>query len=236
MKAITAATLTAVFGFAAAANADFVDMRYLGTAKGTSVKATFFGDSRNIFAGQLNHRITNGTGLAAALNGDHLTFCSDFYQTVTSTNKQYEVVSIDVLPSSAPMGAVKAQALRNIYTASGVDASDSAASNDLAAAFQIAVWEIVTDFDGTAASLSVTAGDFKAKKTNGNALSGALASALSGLFSAALQTGPNQANMIGLRSSNAQDQLLAGFVIPTPGTATLALTGTLLAIGRRRRA
>lgn len=236
MKAITAIALTASFGFAAAANAEFVDVRFLGTAKGTSVKTTFFGNTRDLFAGQLNHRISNGTGLAAALNGDHVTFCSDFYQSVTSSNKQYEVVSVDLIPSSAPMGAAKAQALRNIYTTAGVNASDSAASNELAAAFQIAIWEIVTDFDGTASSLDLTAGSFKAKKTNGNAFSGSLASALTTIFTAATQAQPNQPNMIGLRSSAAQDQLLAGFVIPTPGTATLALTGVAFAAGRRRRA
>lgn len=235
MKVITATALIAAFGFAAAANAEFVDMRYLGKAKGTNVKTTFFGNTRDIFAGQLNHRISNGTGLAAALNGDHVTFCSDFYQTVTNTNKQYEVVSIDLIPGSAPMGTVKAQALRNIYTTSGVAASDAAASNELAAAFQIAVWEIVTDFDGTAASLDLTAGSFTSKKTNGSAFSGSLATAITNLFSAAVQTQPNQPNMIGLRSSTAQDQLLAGFVIPTPGTATLALAGIALAAGRRRR-
>lgn len=234
MKTAAIATIAAL-GFAAAANADFVDMRFLGTAKGSSVKVTFNSNTNNLFAGQLNHRITNGTGAAAALNGDHVTFCTDLYQTVSSSYTAYEVVSVAAVPNSAPMGAAKAQALRNLYTYAGIAAADSSATNDMATAFQIAVWEIVTDFNGTAASLDVTAGNFKAKKTNGSNFTGTLATTLTSYLNAAMNTTSNQANMVGLKSACAQDQLIAGFVVPTPGTATLALAGVAFAAGRRRR-
>lgn len=226
--------LSIVATAAASANAGFVDMKYLGAGEGSNVRITLNGNSSNVFAGQLRHRITNGSGADAALNGDHRTFCADLYQTVSSSYTAYEIVEIDQVSNSHPMGNVKAGAIRAIYTASGSAALQNGAASSLATAFQLAIWEIVTDFDGTLASLSVTAGDFKAKKTDGSALSSTVQSYLGTFFAAAVSNNEGAPQLVGLRSDCAQDQLLMGYSIPTPGTAVLAGLGALC-VGRRRR-
>lgn len=233
MKTITLAVLAACSA-AAAANADFVDMKFLGVGRGQNVKATFFGDSQNVFAGQLNHRIANGAGAAAALNGDHLTFCSDFYQHTASSYTQYEVVGVDQVPSTLPMGVVKASALRDMYTAFGAGALAANASTTLASAFQVAVWEVVTDFNGSIASLDMTAGDFKAKKTDGHSFDSAMINQINAIFAAIGSSQEGGVALAGLKSGSNQDQLVMGFTIPAPGTAALAGLGVLVA-GRRRR-
>jgi hypothetical protein len=224
----------AVFAASTSAQAGFIDMKYLGTGRGENVRATHFGSSTNVFAGQLKHRIQNGSGYDAVFNGDHLTFCSDFFQSVTSSYKTYEVVELEEIPSTQPMGAAKAAALWAVYAASGSAALASDASTSLSAAFQLAVWEIVTDFDGTSASLSMTAGDFRATKTNGNALSSAVQNHLGSLFSAAFGSSEGGPALAGLRSGSNQDQIVMGFSVPAPATAGLALVG-LVGTGRRRR-
>jgi hypothetical protein len=233
MKTFAVVSVAAIAA-ATSAQAGFVDMKYLGTGRGENVRATHFGTSTNVFAGQLKHRIQNGSGYDAVFNGDHLTFCSDFFQTVTSSYKTYEVVEVDLIPSTMPMGASKASALEALYAASGSAALANNAAADLAAAFQLVVWEIVTDFDGTSGSLSMTAGDFRATKTNGNALSSAVQGHLTTLFAAAFGSSEGGPALAGLRSGSNQDQIVMGFSVPAPATAGLMVVG-LVAAGRRRR-
>ncbi len=220
----------------AAAHADFVDVRYTGTAKGINVRVQDPVGARNLFAGQLKHELSNGTGVAATLSGEHRTFCSDLYQTVTSTTKTYELVTIDYMPGAAPMGNVKAGALQALYNSFGVAATDVNADTKLAGAFQLAVWEIVTDFNGTLASLGMSSGGFKATKTDGSALDATVSSHLAAMFSAAANVATTGISLTGLSSGKAQDQILMGFAVPAPGTAVLATLGTLMIARRRRQA
>jgi hypothetical protein len=234
MKTITA--VVAAAAFSTVAHADFVDVQYKGTAKGISVRVQDPVGARNLFAGQLKHQLSNGTGVASTLSGVHRTFCSDLYQTVTSTTKTYSLVTIDQIPGAAPMGNVKAAAIQAIYNAFGVAASDVNADSKLAGAFQLAVWEIVTDFNGTLGSLSMTNGGFKATKTDGSALDATVSSHLNAMFSTAVNLATTGVSLTGLASGKAQDQILMGFAVPAPGTAALAALGTLMIARRRRQA
>ncbi len=234
-----AVALIAIAGLNAIASADTLDMKYTGKGKGTNVKITQDTNTFNTFAGQLKHTIQGASGIYAPLNGERITFCSDVYETVTSTFKAYDIVGLNLLPDTAPMGAAKADAIWNMYQAQGSSAFASGASNDLAAAFQIAVWEIVSDFDSNVglSSLNVNSGAFKAKKTDGGALSGGIATNLASLFAVAaggFQAEPSL-SLIGLRHATAQDQIVAySGVIPAPGAGALAGLG-LLCMGRRKR-
>lgn len=219
---------------AATANADFVNMKFLGTGEGMNVRTTYNGHTRDLFAGQLSHRISGATGAFASMNGNHLTFCSDFTQTVTSSYRQYEIVDVAELPGSSPMGDVKAAALRSLYASAGAHALQTTNNDTFAAAFQVAVWEIVTDFNGTAGSLNLNSGTFRARKTNGQAFSGSMASTVASLLQAALVPAEGNIAMIGLLSDCNQDQILTGFSVPAPGSLALLGLGGLAAVRRRR--
>lgn len=227
------ATTVAIAAFCGAAQADMIDVKFTGTGAGQNTRITINGNTNDFFVGQLKHTLSAGTGAAAAINGPVVTFCSDLFQSVTSSGKTYDVVGIDQLPGSNPMGAAKADAIRDIYTVAAGTQLAANASNTLACAFQIAIWEIVTDYNGTVASLDVTSGNFKAKKTNNNALDASVMTQLSTLFAGIGHQSSQYGTLTGLRSGTAQDQILAGSPVPAPGT--LAAAGLISLAGLRRR-
>ena len=104
-------SVAAVMGFTAFASADTVDMNFTGTAKGSNVKVTLTSNTFNVFAGQLKHTMQNGTGTGANLSGNYITFCSDLYETVTSSYKTYTLTDLNNLPDSSPMGHARAGAI-----------------------------------------------------------------------------------------------------------------------------
>ncbi|MCW5774999.1 MAG: hypothetical protein KIS87_00945 [Phycisphaeraceae bacterium] len=228
--------LIAVFaaaGFAGVAAADVVEMKYTGTGQGRNVKVTIGQTTMGVFAGQLKHTILSGTGEGATLVGDHVTFCTDLYQYVKSSPTTYTLVSVQEMPDSAPMGSGRAGGIHDLYAWAGAQAIDLGASKDFAAAFQIAVWEIVSDYDPSAgrSSLDVVTGNLKVKDSNGGSLSSGIMGHLSAMFDA-VGTGAARRDLIGLRSGTAQDQLV---MVPSPGPFALAGLGLLFAAPLRRR-
>lgn len=221
-------------GLGGVALADPVDVKFMGTAKGTTVKIIVNGNDTNVFAGQLTHHFTNGTGLGAMLSGDLVTYCADISQYVTSSYKTYDVTSLGVLPNVAPMGVDKANAIAGMYAWAAGTQLLNTTSNDFAAAFQIAIWEIVTDFSLAegAGSLSLTAGNFKAKKSNGDPLSGGILTQYNTLISHIYDPLPEGVTLLGLTHATAQDQIV---VVPAPGVASLAGLGLVAVCARRRR-
>lgn len=228
---VLAAVLLCSLG--SAAMADTVDAKFTGTAKGSNVTITVGASSKNVFAGQLKHTFANGTGLGAAISGDMVTYCADINQYVTSTFKTFNVTQIANLSDASPMGIAKANAIAGLYAFAGGGQVLSTASNDLATAFQLAVWEIITDYspeDG-GASLNITGGNFKATKTDGSALSAGIMTHLSALLANIGGPLPEGISLYGVSSSSAQDQIV---MVPSAGTASLAGLG-LLCVARRRR-
>lgn len=222
----------------ASAYADTVNVRFTGTGRGQSVRIDFPGGSMNVFAGQLNHELTNGVGpQGVALEGNWATFCTDITQHVTNSPLTYDIVDLSLVPNVSPMGNAKADALRDVYAyANGAQAAGNA-SNEYAAAFQLAVWEIVTDYDANAgnASLSIAGGGFRATQTNGSALSSNIQNYLASFFGSV--GSPGGATLLGLRSSTAQDQIIPTSYVPAPGSAVLGgLGGLCMGIRRRRTA
>jgi hypothetical protein len=230
------AAVVAVVAAAGLAHADTLSVKYLGTGKGSNVRITTPAGSSNVFAGQLRHELTGGTGLGSLFNGTYVTYCSDVDQFVTSTTRTYSVVPLPAVPGTSPMGADKANALTNLYSFAGGSQLLSTATNDFATAFQLAVWEIVHDFNpGTGlASLNITAGSFRAQKTNSTPLASGITTHLSSLFSAAVTTPEGPAvELAGITHATAQDQIV---LVPTPGALALAGVGGLLLAKRRRSA
>ncbi len=237
MKISRIAIATGMCGIAGAAFAGpNVSVKYLGTGAGQTVTMTLNGNSTNVFAGQLKHNLSNAQGGYGWINGDHLTYCTDLTQYVTSSTKTYTIENIENMPGNSPMGVTKADAIRGLFAAANGAQAAANASADYATAFQLAVWEIVTDGAGASITASsFTSGNFKAKKTNGNALSGNVVSIAANLYSSAVlfvQAHSSTDQIIGVASNSYQDQLIQ---VPTPGAAALAGIGGLLIAGRRRR-
>lgn len=237
VKSIAIAAGIASAAFAAASLANTVTVQYLGSQQGRSVRITTGSTTRDVFAGQLNHRFSNGTGEAAYLNGDRVTFCTDLLETVTSTPKTYTLVGLDDVPGPSGMGEEKAQAISDLYRYAAGTQSRSDTNNDFAAAFQLAVWEIVFDYTelGGRSSLNITTGGFKAKNTNNSALSSSITNHLNSLFNAIGSFGRTGAGALrGVTRSGSQDQIVE---VPMPAPGLLAGAGILgVAAIRRRKA
>lgn len=221
---------------AGAASADTVDLKFVGTGQGKNVSVNGGSGWFHVFAGQLMHSFKNGTGAGAEFNGQtHVTYCNDLHQYVTSNTKTYTLVDIKDMPAGAPMGLAKAQAIKDIYAyADGAQVSAGADAN-FAAAFQIAVWEIVKDYDAGVgnASLNVNAGQFRARSTGGGSLASGITMALNNLF-AAVGSNANFSAIVGLASNKYQDQMVLR-QIPLPSAGAMGLAGLALIAARRRR-
>ncbi len=214
-------------------------MAFTGTGKGSNVKIIFNGNSFNAFSGQLQHTISGAAGLNSVINGDRRTFCIDLSQHVSRNTNTYEIVDIvaEVGGISPAFAGVRGAAISGIYNTYGTTAigGTRSTSNDFAAAFQMAVWELAYDFTGVASSISLTGGVARFKKTDGTALSSGILTQFNTIISA-IGNGPIAAGLVALRSGNYQDQLVyvPGTLIPSAGSAAMAALGGLM-IARRRR-
>lgn len=236
MKACIAA-VTLIAG-TSAAFADTVDVSFQGVGQGRVVHYSLNGSGRNVFAGQLLHNFSNGTGIGAELSGDILTYCTDLLEHVSRSTNQFDVVAPEDAPA-VPMGIVKANALRDLYTFAGGAQNSIGADRDFAAAFQIAIWEVVADYDGNVgrSSLAVDNGSFEARRTNGASLSGAIMGHLNSLFDAIGMVGARSdgRRLFAVKNDGKQDQLVELAVVPLPSAAGLGFAGLCGMAGIRRR-
>ena len=196
----------------------------------------FFGDSRDTFVGQLVHEVDGFTGGLSGLNGQQVSFCPDLPEEVATDPTHYDIVDLTDVPVTADMSsdqltAAQADAVLRLVSAAPEVFGLGFGNNGRAGAFQLVLWEIIYDFDGTAASLDLEAGNVSFTRTNGDSVfSGQLGSSASEFLDAAVNGDITQ-GVVALANAGRQDQIF----IPAPGgVAVLAATG--LAIARRRRA
>ncbi|MCA9290091.1 MAG: hypothetical protein KDA25_03120 [Phycisphaerales bacterium] len=230
---IVAAALSSL-AVGSATLADTVDVNFVGVGLGRNVRIDLNSSAKNVFAGQLVHNFANGTGDCASLAGNVTTFCTELTQYVNGGVNEFDCVQVEDAPNTNPMGTIRANAIGDLYAyAAGAQFASAStnANKDLAAAFQIAVWEIANDYDGTSGSLDLSSGTLKVTNTSGGALSAGISTQLSNLFSA---VGLN-AGFAGLRAvsnSSYQDQLV---LIPLPAPVLIGLAGLGAVVIRRRR-
>lgn len=238
---LATASLATLALASAALAAPTAQMAFTGTAKGSNVKILFGSQSFNAFSGQLQHTISNATGLYSSINGARRTFCIDLSQHVSSNTNTYDIVDIttETAGLSSTYASVRGSALSSIYNTYGAQAigTTSSTTNDFAAAFQLAVWELAYDYTGVGSSINLAAGTARFQTTGGAALSGGILSAFNTIMGSvgSAQVLPG---LVALRSGSYQDQLVyvPGTLIPSAGSATMAALGGLLIARRRRRA
>lgn len=225
---------------ASAASAGVVDVQYDSVGAGITIQFVETGEAaRDVYAGELNHTISNGMGADAILNGAHRTFCPDIGELVAFSQENYFTTDIENIPTTdggaMPMGSMKADAIRSLYSFSSGTLLAGGLTDAYAAAYAIVIWEVVADFDGTAASINVAAGDAMFNKTDGSALNSdvlMLVDSLAADMVTAIGAGGGSfGGVVGLANIGRQDQLV---VIPTPGALALMSVGGLM-VSRRRR-
>lgn len=225
-------TLTAVLALAGVATADSVDLTFTGNGQGRSYNIVANGTGAQVFAGQLNFTVANGSGfIGDQLNGDLLTYCIDVLEPVGAGLNTYQIDDLADAPVTAggvmpAMGQDKADAIGRMYTFAAGQQFGS--SNDFAAAFQLAIWEVIADFGDT---LDITDGDFKVTSN----ITPGVQSILNDLFNAANDLSIQSFRGLGaLTNEGLQDQLYV-VVIPLPGAAGLAAVGLAGLVATRRR-
>lgn len=228
--------LAALVAAAGGAAADSVDLAYTGPGNGRSVSIVANGTSTNVFAGQLNFNVVNGTGSTGVLlNGSLMTYCIDVLERIGSGSRTYDLAELEDAPVTSggivpAMGADKAAAIGRLYTAAAGD--QFTANDDFAAAFQLAVWEVIADFGTTGATLDIDDGNFQVSSS----INAGTQSVLNGLLAAAADDTVGVFQGLGaLTNAGFQDQLYS-VAIPLPGAAGLAAVGLAgVMVTRRRR-
>lgn len=219
---------------AATAQADIVNMHFTGLGSGQRVRITAGERAMSTFAGQLLHNVTSADESWRLGIGAQPFFCTDLYQSTSSSSKPFTISGLTDVPDGQPMSAQTALAVKSLFASAGQAQFDGNAPDDLAAAFQLALWEVVSDYDSQLgrSSLDIESGWFRARDAGGNSLSLAVQDRLNTLFDAVADGERFHGEIIALRSPSAQDQLAS---IPTSGSIASLCLGLALAYGRRRR-
>jgi hypothetical protein len=158
----------------------------------------------------------------------------DVSEWVNHSDAAFQVADLTdapVGPGDDGMAQHQADAIARLY--SYANGQQFGTSNNFAAAFQIAVWEIVEDLTTESSTLSVASGDFKAWNLNSGTTS-----YLTTLLAVATDDSMGINRRIrALTNDGSQDQMFE-VVVPLPTTGAMAAAGLLGAgfIGRRRRA
>ncbi len=219
------AAIAGSFCAVSATLADTVNLSYTGTGAGRNVKVILNGTGSNVFAGQLRHSFAGGTGAASGLSGILTTFCADLTEFTSTRWGAYEVKPIGSMPVSSgagAMGAERAQAIYDLYGAAG--GAQLGANADVAAAFQIALWEVVYDFNAAVgrSSLDVAGGSLRAQTTSGGTLNNSILTWLNSFFDSIVVNNVSQVGLVGLAAQGRQDQVV---MIPFPAAAWIGFAG-----------
>lgn len=172
------------------------------------------------------------------------TFCVEMNEGFVDDPIAYTVAEVGSVPEEAtpgPMSAAKVTLINDLYARYYRDVMDYAdyttdeADKDLAAAFQLVIWEIshenlTSDSDASAVlgELSISTGAMAFTGTYNSETAMIAANMIASLGDGGFRT---MSNLFGLTNPNNQDMLI---VVPTPAIAGLAGLG-LAGMRRRRR-
>lgn len=239
IRASMTAALVLMAAGAGTAAADTIDLHFLGTGQGRDLRYVIDGNPEDNWVGQLIHSMSNGVGPAGeAIEGIRRTYCSEIRQHVTVSGATYLLEDLADMPDGdgVDLGAMRAQVIADLYSVYAPVHEDAAVANDFAAAFQIAIWEVIEDFDvGLGlASINPTAGSLTFSETNGDPLGAGIQAALGQIMvDLAVFAGTgDQSLVLGLTNDRRQDQFVS---VPTPGALVMGAAGALCLVRRRRK-
>ncbi len=218
-------SFAAILFFSATSAQAAIEATFTGTAPAQdvtySLAGTGFQDIR-YGVGPLNFDVNSSTDPRFA--GSFSSFCAALTESVaTNQSAIYNVVSSGTL-NSVGGSATKVGLLQDLFD-KFYDQTNTATG---AAAFQVALWEVITDGNG---SLSLTSGDFTAKDGDSIPVANNWLASLS-----SSPAGPKKYDVLGLYSKTSQDQLIGipTNPIPAPPAVVLGLVACGI-IGLRRR-
>jgi hypothetical protein len=211
------------------ARAETVNLQYMGTGNGRMVRASVSTQTFNVFAGRLKHN----AHWAGGSNSSVVTFSTDLFQAASTSMTPFIKTTVAQLSGNAGttnLGMAKMQAVHNIFAAA--NHRQFTLGHDYATAFQVALWEIVYDYNPASPNfgLNIGNGTFRAAQVDGSLLSASIREKIAALFSA-VGTNASGQGVLGFRSAGFGDQIT---VVPLPPGAWLAAGGLGLAALRRR--
>ncbi len=220
-----------------AATANTLNLKFTGAGPLTSVKVTDTSlglSNKGVNAGELRYKVLAGSTAPGFSIGQQLsTFCMDLTQSAGTGVLTLVALHAGPVPGPA-MGHDRASLLKTLYSTSFALALTSGAN---AAAFQVAVWEIVNESNldasqGTRGLAGIDASSGEFRVTNQAATRTLANSFLDSAFTA-FKDGIAGFNLMAGVSPTRQDQIFI-VSVPTPTAASLGLLG-LAGLGARRR-
>ena len=224
--AIALAVASVICVAAMPARADFVTTTFSNVNPGEIVTITMNGASESGWAGVYNFTNTssNTGGLSSSFGG----FCIDIGQDIYANQTvQFTVASLPNAPvPGKAMGLLRAELIGELWYQ---DYSLIGTSNSNAAAFQIAIWEIIneTQTNNGKLDLNVLTGAFTVSDSDTTTLN----TANSWLGALDLSgNGPQDPGLIALTSMSYQDYAVQGVVTPAPAGWILGLVGSMVLV------
>jgi hypothetical protein len=235
------AHIAGVLALTSAACADTVDLSYTSQNYGRAIHVTLGQQQYDSFAGRLYF---NATGLAGHSGSTRITtFCVDLLQTQSTASNPYTTSSVATLSGNTGLtnlGYAKQQAIYDIFQAAA--GREYTLGLDYATAFQVAVWEVVYDYNPNLPGygLNVATGTFRATAPGQSSLSASITQKVLFLLGS-VGAHAGAGHIGGFRSLAFQDQvtdmdMMSPATVPLPRGVVLGLTGLgLMAAGKRRR-
>lgn len=230
------AAVAAAFAVTGAASGSYIgaiEMQYVGKGLGSSVRIDTGSGVQNVFAGEILYTTRSGTGAGAIYDAITLpAFCIEPTQQVQTGWLSYAITDPDSA-ATPMMTAQRAAALNGVVDYFYSQRAAGMIDNAAATGFQVALWEIIRDFDDNSgrASLDLAGGTFKATKTDGTALASNVSDWASLFFDVASSSQSFDGSpAFVFHSATSQDQ-----IIPVPGGMTLACLSLMAFASRRRR-
>ena len=227
MKNTAILACTAVAALAGTTLADTINATFTGVSPGQGVSLRLNGNNMNTQAGVFNFlRDAANPGTLPGFTPTFQGFCIDLTESVSNGHAySWNTYSLANAPTSdaGPMGATRAARLGRLFANQYLGLATASNQAQAYAAFQLAVWEIVSD-----SGLNLDDGALRVN----NAPSGTKALAQSWLNT--LGSGPGW-NLIAIDNVANDCEGQQGYVLaPAPGAAALMGLGALVA-GRRKR-